>query len=109
GAQAMRILEHGRPPYPAVSHTAEGRWLFVVACPALAPVLPDRAVWHGAGSSVLLPPSRRPSGHDRWVWVPRYGRLPEAAPVVAALHQVRLHDWEVGASDRPAQPAARQV
>jgi len=67
--------------------------------------LPDRAVWHAEGSYVPLPPSQRPKGRDRWVWVPRFGRLPEAGPVVEALHRVHLHEWEVGANDRPTLPA----
>jgi hypothetical protein len=105
GAQAMRVLERaGKPPYPAVARTADGRWLFVVASAPGQPELPDWAVWRCAGSTVLLPPSRRLTGRDRWVWVPRYGRLPDPAATVEALHCVRLHDWEVGADDRPDRP-----
>ncbi len=104
GAQGMRVLERARPPYPAVARTIERRWLFVVASHSRAPGLPDRAVWHGSGSTVLLPPSRRTGGRDRWVWVPRYGRLPDAARVAEALHCVRLNEWEVGADDRPTRP-----
>lgn len=102
GAQAMRVLERGRSPYPAVARTVSGRWLFVVAASDRVPELPDCAVLHGKGAWVLAPPSRHGIGRDRWVWVPRPHRLADPMRVVEALHAVRLYPWEVGTDDHPA-------
>ncbi|HEY0486402.1 MAG TPA: hypothetical protein VGD72_09150 [Mycobacteriales bacterium] len=102
GAQGMRILERMRGPWPAVSHTGDGRWLFFTQ-PYTEPVPVIEAhgsrVRHvGAGQTALLPPSRRSTSRpDRWVWVPRFDRMPAAHQTLAALVTAasRLHTWEV--------------
>lgn len=102
GAQAMRLLEWQPSPYPPVAHTGTRRWLFVVQACSDAPDLPARAIWHGDGSWVLLPPSSRGlSGCDRWIWTPKTTKPMPASQLAAALQAVGLHDWEVGADDFP--------
>lgn len=109
GAQATRVLERQPSPYPPVAHTATGRWLFVVQVCTKPPELPERAIWHGAGAGVLVPPSREASGRDQWVWGPKHTKPSPASRVVAALQAVELNDWEVGADDFPERDDRRPL
>lgn len=110
GAQAMRVIERQLSPYPPAAHTATGRWHFLVQTCSEPPELPERAIWHGAGAYVLLPPSARgASGRDQWVWAPKHTKPPTASRVIAALHEVQLNDWDVGADDFPERDGERST